>query len=364
MTSPPSAPASLQLLGVTKRFGAAVVVHPLRLRIEGGQMLALLGPSGCGKTTTLRMIAGFEQPDQGQVIVADRDVTMLRPARRRLGMVFQNYSLFPHMTVGQNVAFGLRMQSIGRADRDTRTRQILDMVQLSQMADRFPRQLSGGQQQRVALARSLVTNPQILLLDEPLGALDKNLRESMQFELRGLQQRFGITSLLVTHDQEEALSMSDQVAVMNAGRIEQIASPGDIYDRPATRFVSTFLGTSNIFSGRPDGAGALRTGPDGTARVLLPGPAGGESVTLSVRPERLSLGSESGGLANCFPAEVHSIAFRGAYAAYELYVPALGQTVYAYCHPQGGLGKIAHAPGSQVMIGWRPEDGVIVEDHH
>jgi putative spermidine/putrescine transport system ATP-binding protein len=357
-------PASLQLRGVTKRFGAFTAVHPLDLTIEGGQMLALLGPSGCGKTTTLRMIAGFERPDQGQVLIADRDVTLLRPAKRRLGMVFQNYSLFPHMTVAQNVAFGLRMQHVGHAQRDARTRQILDMVQLASMEDRFPRQLSGGQQQRVALARSLVTNPQILLLDEPLGALDKNLRESMQFELRALQQRFGITSLLVTHDQEEALSMSDQVAVMHAGRIEQIASPAAIYDQPATRFVSTFLGASNILTGHPDLDGALRTGPDGAARVLLPaGTAAAGSVTLSLRPERVRLGADADGLVNRFAGEVHSIAFRGAYAAYELHVPALGQIIYAYCPPQGRLGDTAHTQGSQIAIGWRPEDGVIVEDN-
>ena len=357
MTS--SEPASLQLRGVSKQFGAFVAVHPLDLTIDGGQMLALLGPSGCGKTTTLRMIAGFEQPDRGQVFIAGRDVTMLRPARRHLGMVFQNYSLFPHMTVAQNVAFGLRMQKIGRTDRDARICRILDTVQLAALADRFPRQLSGGQQQRVALARSLVTNPQVLLLDEPLGALDKNLRESMQFELRELQRRFGITSLLVTHDQEEALSMSDQVAVMNAGRIEQIAAPGEIYDRPATRFVSSFLGTANILSGRPDSDGALRTG---SARVLLPARSAKPMVTLSLRPERVRMGAESDGLGNRFAAQVNSVAFRGAYIAYELNVPALGQTIYAYCHPTSGLGETAYQPGGQVQIGWQPEDGVIVED--
>jgi putative spermidine/putrescine transport system ATP-binding protein len=332
-----SADTSLALRGVTKQFNGVTAVHPLDLDLDGGEMVAVLGPSGCGKTTTLRMIAGFETPDTGRVLIAGRDVTHLRPRQRRLGMVFQNYSLFPHMTVAENVAFGLRMQGVSRADRDTRVREMLDLVELSPLADRHPRHISGGQQQRVALARSLVVRPQLLLLDEPLGALDKNLRESMQFELRDLQRRLRITSLLVTHDQEEALSMSDRVAVMRAGRIAQIGAPNAIYHRPRTHFVATFLGTSNIISGRAAGDSGMLAGPEARTRVALPVPTGPAQVTLSLRPERVVIGEAAEALPNHFSASVRTVAFRGAYAAYELAVPALGRdNFYVYRHVAGG----------------------------
>jgi putative spermidine/putrescine transport system ATP-binding protein len=322
-------------------------------------MLALLGPSGCGKTTTLRMVAGFETPDAGKVLIGGEDVTRLRPAQRRLGMVFQNYSLFPHMTVAENIAFGLRMQSVQRADREAQVRRMLDMVQLAGMEARFPAQLSGGQQQRVALARSLITNPRILLLDEPLGALDKNLRESMQFELRALQNRFAITSLIVTHDQEEALSMSDRVAVMRSGRIVQEGAPDRIYNQPATRFVATFLGTSNLLAGKAEG-GKLHL--DTGAVVALPGPVAAARATVSVRPERMHLGSEAESLPNRFAATVRNIAFRGSVVAYELDAPALGGTLYAYRQPKDGPSERALARGAAVTVGWRVGDGIIVED--
>ena len=212
-------------------------------------MLALLGPSGCGKTTTLRIIAGFETPDHGSVVIGTHDVTELPPNKRGLGMVFQSYSLFPHMTVGENVAFGLKMQGVSAAERTTRVREMLALVRLTQHEDRQIHQLSGGQQQRIALARALVTDPSTLLLDEPLGALDKNLRERMQFELREIQHRLGITSILVTHDQEEALTMSNRVAVMSDGQVVQVGRPTDIYERPRNRFVAEFLGTANIVAG-------------------------------------------------------------------------------------------------------------------
>jgi putative spermidine/putrescine transport system ATP-binding protein len=357
-------PAELRLEGLEKRFGDAVAVSSVSVTVEPGGLVALLGPSGCGKTTTLRMIAGFEHPDSGRVLVGGTDITSLPPHRRALGMVFQNYSLFPHKTVSENVAFGLRMAGMARAERDEAVRRMLDLVQLSALSDRFPSQLSGGQQQRVALARSLVPNPRVLLLDEPLGALDKNLRESMQFELRSMQQRFGITTVLVTHDQEEALSMSDQIAVMSRGQILQMGGAAEIYDRPASRFVAEFLGTSNIFAGmaRPGGVMIVAGNATGCSLQLPPGAPTSGQVLLSVRPERLVIGDAAAELPNRLEARIQSRAFRGTYAAYQLDVPALGREIYAYRQAGGPLGTLAFQAGTTVSVGWSIEDSVVVED--
>jgi putative spermidine/putrescine transport system ATP-binding protein len=361
-------PAELLLEDLEKRFGATAAVDRLNLVAEAGSLVALLGPSGCGKTTTLRMIAGFERPDHGRIVLAGRDITVLPPHRRALGMVFQNYSLFPHKTVGENVAFGLRMAGMNRAGRDEEVRRMLELVQLSGYADRYPSQLSGGQQQRVALARSLVPNPRVLLLDEPLGALDKGLRESMQFELRSMQQRFGITTVLVTHDQEEALSMSDRIAVMSKGRILQIGSATEIYDRPATRFVAEFLGASNIFEGRPvNGEAGTQIEIEGSngniIRIEAPiaRPAD-DRIVLSVRPERVLIGPAAEMLPSRLQAKVLSAAFRGTYAAYQLHVPALGREIYAYRQADGPLGTLAFRAGDHLVAGWRTNDSVVVEE--
>ena len=253
--------------------------------------MALLGPSGCGKSTTLRIVAGLEVPDQGRVLLDDRDITQVPANRRGFGLVFQNYALFPHMTVGENVSFGLRMLGVDRAETERRTREALDLVQLMGLDDRYPAMLSGGQQQRVALARTLIMRPSALLLDEPLGALDKNLRENMQFELRRLQRALGITTILVTHDQEEALTLSDIVVVMNQGRIVQSGTPKEIYDRPRTRFVAEFLGSANIFECTVDGEGktAQLATADGEAIVIsiAGAPQRQGRVLLAVRPERV-----------------------------------------------------------------------------
>jgi ABC-type Fe3+/spermidine/putrescine transport system ATPase subunit len=242
----------VELAGVTKRFGDTVAVDALDLAVEHGEFLSLLGPSGCGKTTTLRLIGGFEQPDEGQIRIAGADVRGLPAYKRDVNTVFQSYALFPHLNVLENVAYGLKQRGLRRSARRRRAAELLELVRLPQVANRRPRQLSGGQQQRVALARALVMEPKVLLLDEPLGALDLKVRKELQIELKRIQHEVGITFVYVTHDQEEALAMSDRVVVMNAGRIEQLGRPREIYDRPATRFVADFIGETNFISRNGD----------------------------------------------------------------------------------------------------------------
>ena len=236
----------VELRGVTKRFDDVVAVDELDLAVQNGEFLSLLGPSGCGKTTTLRLIAGFERPDEGAILIGGADVGSLPPYRRDVNTVFQSYALFPHLTVLDNVAYGLKQRRLPRAQREARAREVLRLVKLEELAGRKPRQLSGGQQQRVALARALVLAPKVLLLDEPLGALDLKVRKELQIELKRIQLEIGLTFIYVTHDQEEALAMSDRVAVMNRGRIEQLGPPREIYDAPATRFVADFIGETNF----------------------------------------------------------------------------------------------------------------------
>ncbi|KXO75880.1 ABC transporter ATP-binding protein [Brucella anthropi] len=242
--------STLQLRNLTKRYSSFEAVSNLDLEVPRGSLLTLLGPSGCGKSTVLRMIAGFLNVTSGGIVVDGKDISGVEPNFRDIGMVFQNYALFPHMTVESNIAFGLKMRGVSKEEQATRVRDALEMVRLSHLADRYPSQLSGGQQQRVALARAVVIRPKLLLLDEPLGALDRHLREGLQSELRELQQKLGITSILVTHDQDEALYLSDYIAVMNQGRIEQLDSPIALYDRPKSEFVARFLGVANIFDAK------------------------------------------------------------------------------------------------------------------
>jgi putative spermidine/putrescine transport system ATP-binding protein len=286
----------LRLEAITHRFGDFVAIDDVTLDIRAGELLALLGPSGCGKSTLLRIVAGFIRQTEGGVLFDGERVDHLPPNRRGVGIVFQNYALFPHMSVRRNVAYGLEAHHWPRQRTAPRVEEMLELVHMHPFADRLPRQLSGGQQQRVALARCLAIDPKILMLDEPFGALDKNLRLDMQIEVKRLQRKYGITTILVTHDQEEALSMADRIAVMNRGRIEQVASPTDIYDRPATLFVNQFVGSTNLFPGRVVAADASGTDVALAGGVLRAAPATlaeGANVVVCVRPEQLRLSAEA-----------------------------------------------------------------------
>jgi ABC-type Fe3+/spermidine/putrescine transport system ATPase subunit len=285
-----SATGEIVLDAVGKRFGGVDAVHAVSLDIRGGEFFSLLGPSGCGKTTTLRMIAGFEEPTSGTILLEGQDVTHVGPSRRNLNLVFQEYALFPHMTVVENVRFGLKVKKVPKADAEARVADMLAAMQLTGLHDRRPGQLSGGQRQRVALARALVNRPAALLLDEPLGALDYKLRKEMQLELKGIQQRTGTTFVYVTHDQEEALTMSDRIAVMHEGRVEQIADPRTLYERPATPFVAGFIGVSNLLSVHVDGRPAQVTVRPEKIRLDPPEGDGWQRVRGTVA-DRIYLGS-------------------------------------------------------------------------
>ncbi len=272
--------AKVSIENIRKQFGQAVAVSDFSLEIGDGELVAFLGPSGCGKTTTLRMIAGFIAPTAGRIRIGDTDVTRLPVHKRDTGMVFQRYALFPHMTVAENVAFGLEMHKVPKADRDARIRRVLDMVRMSELRERYPRQLSGGQQQRVAIARALAIEPKVFLLDEPLSNLDAKLRVEVREEIRALQQRLGLTTVFVTHDQEEALAIADRMAIMHDGIVQQVGSPDTLYERPANLFVADFLGKMNVFKGRGEAGNVFQT--DAGQRIAAPGGAG--ATHLGVRP--------------------------------------------------------------------------------
>ena len=363
--------AAIELVGVEKEFTAGGhdvrAVEHVDLRIAEGEFFSLLGPSGCGKTTTLRMIAGFEEPTAGQILLHGRDMVGVPPFRRDVNMVFQQYALFPHMDVFENVAFGLRRKRVDKGEIKRRVAEALALVELEGRERRKPRQLSGGQQQRVALARALVNRPRALLLDEPLGALDLKLRQAMQLELKRIQREVGITFVYVTHDQEEALTMSDRLVVMNAGRIEQLGNPRELYEHPATRFVANFIGTSNILTGRLERRGDTWAlgglGPD--ERVLV-ADAGdlqpGQEVELAVRPEKVVLRAEQDPPPpdrTALRATVEEVVYLGTSTQYRT-VTAGGTAVAVYRQ------NASATPGADVLTGqvgwleWPPEHSYVL----
>ncbi|MBB3459189.1 putative spermidine/putrescine transport system ATP-binding protein/spermidine/putrescine transport system ATP-binding protein [Rhizobium sp. BK313] len=348
--------SDVRFVTVEKKFDTAVALHSLDLDIERGTLFALLGPSGCGKTTTLRLIAGFEQPTSGHVYIRGKDVTGIPAYKRNFGMVFQSFALFPHLTVAENVAFGLQMRGVAKDDIRTKVAAVLDLVALGKFAQRYPRQLSGGQQQRVALARAVVFEPDVLLLDEPLSALDKMLREQMQVEIRQLQKRLGMTTVFVTHDQEEALTMSDRVAVMKDGRIQQAGAPREIYDRPQTEFVATFLGASNILQASVRGREGDNTVIDLAGNLLhVPGIEAetGSAVRLALRPEKITLRPDSP-----MKATVKEVIYRGAQTL--LYLDMNGMAINAVL-PNSDVQPASVEPGSPVGLHWEKANMVALD---
>ena len=359
--------ADIVLEGVTKRFGDLVAVDALDLSIPRGSFFALLGPSGCGKTTTLRMIGGFEDPSAGTIRLRGQDVTDLPPFKRDVNTVFQSYALFPHLDVEKNVAFGLERRGVARDEIRTRVGAVLELTQLSQLGRRKPNQLSGGQQQRVALARALVNRPKALLLDEPLGALDLRLRRQLQLELKAIQQDVGITFVHVTHDQEEAMTMADEIAVMHEGRIEQRGSATDLYETPATEFVANFLGLSNLVDARKvadEGPLAAYETHDG-ARLHVPRERAGAregAVRLGVRPEKVSIhgaGSEPAAGQNVLRGTVQIATFLGVSLQYVVRT-AGGDELTVIEQNRSGAGSASVHAGEEIALTWDPEHTFVV----
>jgi spermidine/putrescine transport system ATP-binding protein len=355
-----AAPPEISLADVTKRFGAVVAVDDVSLTVGSGEFLTLLGPSGCGKTTTLRMIGGFDLPTSGRIELRGRDVTRDPPDRRPVNMVFQSYALFPHLDVAGNIAFGLKRRGVGSEEIRRRTGAILEKVHLGGYEKRRTNELSGGQQQRIALARALVNEPNVLLLDEPLGALDLKLRKRLQLELKRIQMDVGITFVYVTHDQEEALTMSDRIAVMHRGRIEQVGTPEDLYDRPATSFVADFIGTTNLLAGTVealDGDAAVIKLDSGDRCVTsADGRQAGQAIQLSVRPESISIATSNGANgASHIGATVEQVAYLGASVQYQVRTSGgLGLAVLA-----GRVGARFES-GDSVVLAWAPSDALVL----
>jgi spermidine/putrescine transport system ATP-binding protein len=363
------AAAAVSLQGVTKRFpgtrGAdpVVAVGDLTLDIRDGEFFSLLGPSGCGKTTTLRMIAGFEYPTAGSIRIFGDEMRLEPPNKRPVNTVFQSYALFPHLTIAQNIGFGLQMQDVPRPEIDRRVAEMVELVQLQGRETRKPKQLSGGQQQRVALARALVNHPKVLLLDEPLGALDLKLRQAMQVELKELQERVGITFVYVTHDQEEALTMSDRIAVMDGGDLLQVGSPQEIYDRPRTRFVADFIGDTNLLEATVLDDQRVRL-PDGSVIRVPADGATGSRVTVAIRPEKVGLwrpDAERDQRLDAVHGRIERVTFLGNSISYEVRIEATSP--FAMHVRQGNTPGIEHFDaGEDVRVRWSPSSATVLED--
>ena len=362
---PGAAAPALELERVTKRFGEVVAVDDVSLVVERGEFFSLLGPSGCGKTTTLRMLAGFEVPSEGRLLLDGVEATQIPPFKRPTNLVFQNYALFPHMSVYRNVAFGPRRSRLPKEEIDRRVRDALHTVQMDALLDRMPAQLSGGQQQRVGLARALVNDPLVLLLDEPLGALDLKLRKEMQIELKRIQREVGISFVYVTHDQEEAMTMSDRIAVMSRGRVEQLDTPREIYFRPTTRFVADFIGTANMLPARLERAGPrpeVRVGDAVVPAGSLGSPPGhepsvGDNVSLMIRPETLRVTREAPPGVVSVPVVVEDVIFQGTGLRVDLRGPDDAPIVAVVA-----ADVTQWRPGDRGFVGWEPERGHVLAE--
>lgn len=351
--SPGGGDVALEVSGVRKHYGSVTALAGVNFTVRRGEFLTLLGPSGSGKTTLLKVIAGFEDLDEGSIILEGKHLAQIPPSRRDIGMVFQNYALFPHLTVAENVAFPLKMRSYSRAQIDERVASFLEMVDLGDYGARYPHQLSGGQQQRVALARATVFGPRILLLDEPFGALDRRLREAMQLQVRAFQQRLHLTTIFITHDQEEALVMSDRIAVMQQGQLQQIAEPGEVYRRPASEFVATFLGESNILSGRAarDKAGRPVVVTDGGDEIRVEGleEDDGGRLSVLVRPEGLHPLKEDENHENTVPGRVVEVVYLGATIKYVFETESGTRLLF---RRQAGADEEVLPAGRSLRLGW------------
>ena len=382
----PSSPASarietghpdVEIIDVTKVFGDVTAVDRMSLRIASGAFYSLLGPSGCGKTTTLRMIAGFEQPTAGEILLAGQPIAGVPPYRRNVNTVFQHYALFPHMDVAQNVGYGLRQKKVGRAEEQRRASEVLALVRLGGYEKRRTWELSGGQQQRVALARALVNRPTVLLLDEPLGALDLKLRKEMQLELKALQREVGITFVYVTHDQEEALTMSDVIVVMRDGRIQQMGDPAELYERPVNRFVADFIGTSNFIKATVvsadggSGRATVRTADGLTMGGIVTAsgttPSAGDEVIVAVRPERLEVvpaATESTAATGwtVVPGRINQGTYLGDQTEYRIDTDAVGELVARRQNAAGAGNALGVGPGDPVLVRWHEEANLILVD--
>ena len=347
----------LELSGLVQRYGPVVAVDGVDLSVERGEFLSLLGPSGCGKSTTLMAIAGFVEPTAGRIVIGGRDMAQVKPNRRNIGIVFQSFALFPHMTVADNVGFGLEMRGVAKGERAQRVAETLALVRLTELAGRYPKQLSGGQQQRVALARALVIRPDVLLLDEPLSNLDAKLRQEVRVEIRELQRQLGLTTVMVTHDQEEALAMADRLVVMNEGSVRQVGSQRDLYERPADRFVAGFVGRSTFLDGKVEAPGRFRT--ESGLEIACGAGAPGRAA-LSLRPERVEIAaSRQAGLDNSLPGTVEFVSYLGALVDIHVRLSPSDRLVVQVANRDGGFQPEV---GQSVHVGWSASAGQVFNE--